>query len=69
MPTREEIEAKRGIVRDEQGRIIRSTEWIKERVQFLKTKKEDISKRLKNIEAEIKYRELELSDKGEGVEE
>jgi hypothetical protein len=69
MPTRAEIEARRGIVRDEQGRIIRSPQWIKERIKFLEAKEEDLKNRLKNIRAEIKYRALELSDKKKEVEE
>jgi hypothetical protein len=62
MPTRAEIEAKRGIVRDEQGRIIRSKEWIAERIEMLKAKEADLQTRIKNIKAEIKYRTLELKD-------
>ncbi len=65
MPTRAEIEAKRGIVRDEQGRIIRSKAWLEERIALLETKEEDVQRRLKNIRAEIKYRTLELKDRGE----
>lgn len=63
MPTRAEIEAERGIVRDEQGRIIRPKPWIKERIKTLESKEEDLQRRLKNVRAEIKYRTLELKDK------
>jgi len=69
MPTRADIEARRGIARDEQGRIIRSEDWTKERIAYLETKKTDLTTRIKNIDAEIKYRKLELKDKGEEVEE
>jgi hypothetical protein len=62
MSTREEVEAKRGIVRDEQGRIIRSKEWLVERIEMLKVKEADLQARIKNIKAEIKYRTLELKD-------
>ena len=68
MQTRAEIEAKRGITRDEQGQIVRSDEWVKERIKALKTKEEDLQNRIKNIKAEIEYRTLELKDKKE-VEE
>ena len=68
MPTRAEIEARRGIVRDSEGRIIRSKGWVKERIKLLELKEEDLQRRLKNIRAEIKYRTLELKDKKE-VEE
>ena len=71
LPTnaRAEIESRRGIVRDEQGRIIRSPEWIRERIKLLKLKDEDLQRRLKNVRDEIKYRTLELRDMGKGVEE
>jgi hypothetical protein len=68
MPTRAEIEAQRGIVRDEQGRIIRSPKWIKERIAHLTAKEEDLQRRLKNVKAEIKYRTLELKE-GKEVED
>jgi hypothetical protein len=69
MPTRAEIEARRGIKRDEQGRIIRSKEWNQERIAYLETKKADLKNRIKNIDAEIKYRSLEAKDQEKEVEE
>lgn len=48
------IEAKRGIERDEDGRIIRSNKWRKERVAFLDSKIADMKQRIKNCEAEKK---------------
>lgn len=63
MPTRAEIEAKRGIIRDERGRIIRSKDWIKARIKQLEAKKEDHKNRIKYIDAEIKQRTNELSGK------
>jgi chaperonin cofactor prefoldin len=62
MPTRAEIEARRGIVRDEQGRIIRSKEWIEQRIEMLKAKEADLQNRIKNIKAEIKQRKAELEE-------
>ncbi len=58
--TRAEIEAKRGIVRDDQGRIIRSKEWLKERIKFLQAKIADFDQRTENAKVEIKERTSEL---------
>ena len=58
--TRAEIEARRGIVRDEQGRIVRSQEWIQERITHLETKKADLANRLQNIDEELALRQQEL---------
>jgi len=57
---RAEIEAKRGIKRDEKGRIIRNKKWLKERITFLQSKVEDFKRRIKNAQEEIKMREEEL---------
>lgn len=62
MPTRAEIEARRRIVRDEQGRIIRSKEWLQERVEWLEAKKVDYKNRIKNADAEIRQRQAELKE-------
>ncbi len=51
---RAEIEAKRGIVRDGEGRIIRDAKWKKARVLHLKEKIETFAQRTKNAKAEIK---------------
>ena len=67
MSTRAEIEAQRGIVRDEQGRIIRSKEWIQERIAHLEAKKADLVNRIQNIDEELTLRHQELE--GEEVEE
>lgn len=56
-PNRAEIEARRGIVRNEAGEIVRSKAWKKERVAFLKEKIEDYARRTKNAKAEIKLLE------------
>lgn len=53
---RAEIEARRGIVRDENGKIIRSKEWVKERIATLKAKRKDLENRIVNIDAEIAER-------------
>lgn len=58
--TRAEIEAQRGIVRDENGHILRSKEWLKERIAFLAVRLEDLETRKKNVKAEIKQRQEEL---------
>lgn len=58
--TREEIEARRGIVRDEQGRIIRPKEWLKERVKHLEAKLADLEQRTENVKVEITERKAEL---------
>jgi len=63
MSKRAEIEAKRGIIRDEAGRIIRSKEWLKARIKQLEAKKEEYKNRTKNIDAEIKQRTNELNGK------
>ena len=73
------IEKKRGIVRDDKGRIIRSKEWLEERIKYLKekskivkdrikiikdkNKKKDLENRLVLIEEEIKQRSVELKNK------
>ena len=51
---RAEIEARRGIQRDEKGQIIHSKEWKKNRKVFLEKKQEDLSQRLKNVKTELK---------------
>jgi len=51
---RAEIELKRGIVRDENGKIIRSEEWKKERKEALTHKLELLSERVKSVKKELK---------------
>lgn len=58
--TRADIEARRGIERDDEGRIIRSKKWIKERIEFLERKIEDFAVRTDNAKVEIAQREKEL---------
>lgn len=58
---RAEIEARRGIVRDEKGRIVRSKSWKKERIVFLEAKVADSKNRIKNAEAEIKQLKKDLA--------
>lgn len=57
---RAEIEAKRGIVRDEDGKILRSKEWKKNRLVRLQAKLDDFKNRTKNAEAEIKQLKKDL---------
>lgn len=54
------IEAKRGIVRDGEGRIVRSKAWLKARIETLETKLVDAKLREKNIKAEIKERTAQM---------
>lgn len=58
---RAEIEAKRGIERDENGKILRSDEWKRDRIAHLKAKIDDFANRTKNAKAEIKKLEKELA--------
>lgn len=51
---RAEIEAQRGITRDEDGKIVRTPAWRKERIAHLEAKIEDFKTRTKNAQAEIK---------------
>lgn len=57
---RAEIEARRGIVRDDNGHIVRSNAWKKERIAFLEAKIADSKNRIKNAEAMIKDLKKEL---------
>jgi len=59
---RKEVEARRGIERDEEGRIVRSKEWLQERVVWLKAKDADMAQRRENIKVELKQREQELTE-------
>lgn len=59
---RKQIEARRGIVRDTEGKIIRSKPWLKARIKWLKTKRDDSENRIKNIDAEIEQRTDELGE-------
>ena len=59
---REQVEEKRGIVRDEAGRIVRSKDWIKDRINALKVKRDDMEQRIKNINLEIEARTSELKN-------
>lgn len=52
-PNRAEIEARRGIVRDGNGKIILSKIQKKEWIARLTLKKTDFAQRIKNIDAEI----------------
>jgi hypothetical protein len=56
------IEAKRGIVRDAQGIIIRSTDWKRERIAFLKSKAELYKARIKNATATIQQLQASLEE-------
>ena len=57
------VEAQRGIKRDENGKIIRTKSWLKERVELLKSKEADLKNRLSNVQKEIKSRQKELKSK------
>lgn len=54
-------EAQRGIVRDENGVILRSKEWKRDRVEFLNQKIVDCNTRIKNAKAELKQLNAELN--------
>lgn len=58
---RASIEAKRGIVRDEDGKIIRTPEWRKDRIAHLEAKIEDFKTRTENAQKEIKEHEKALA--------
>lgn len=58
--SRAEKEEKRGIVRDESGRIVRSKEWVENRIAMLKSKRKDCEQRIANIDSEIAERKKEL---------
>lgn len=58
------IEARRGVVRDNEGRIIRSKEWLKERITLLEEKIADFKTRATNAKAEIKERQAQLESGG-----
>lgn len=53
-PDRAQIEARRGIQRDALGQIVRTNDWKKARIVFLKQKIEDFASRTKNAKAELK---------------
>ena len=50
---RSDIEAKRGLVRDEQGRIVRSEEWKAQRIDALLAKRSDLLNRLENVASHL----------------
>ena len=50
---RAEIEATRGILRDENGVIIRTREWREERAKLLEQKLVDIAQCIDNVNKEI----------------
>ncbi len=54
------IEAERGVVRNEQGEIVHTPEWIKARIARLNFKLEEYKTRTANAKAEIKQLEKEL---------
>ena len=58
---RAEIESRRGIVRDEEGKIVRSPAWRKERIAHLEAKIEDFKTRTKNAQNEIKEQKKALA--------
>lgn len=58
---RAQIEAGRGIVRDEKGKIVRSEEWKVARIAYLQEKIETFAQRVKNAKAEVKALEKELA--------
>lgn len=57
---RAEIEARRGIVRDENGKIVRSKEWRVARISYLQAKIDTFAVRTKNAKAEIKALEKSI---------
>lgn len=59
-PNRAEIEARRGIVRDGNGKIMLSKDQKKKRIVHLEAKKADLANRVKNINAELKTLKAEV---------
>lgn len=59
---RAKIEAERGIFRDNEGKIIRSKEWIIKRIQHLEFKIGEFEKRITNAKQEIKDRKEQLNE-------
>ena len=59
---RKEVEARRGIERDESGHIVRSKEWLEARIEWLEAKIADFENRIENAKAEIKARTNELTE-------
>lgn len=53
-PQRAGIEARRGIVRDKKGRILRSKEWKTNRIERLTAKIGEFETRIENANSEIK---------------
>lgn len=56
------LEARRGIVRNAKGEIIRSKKWKKERLELMQVKVDELQNRLKNAKAEIKQLKAELGE-------
>lgn len=48
------VEAKRGIVRDATGNIVRSKDWKKKRIEHLEFKVVDLQRNINNAQSEIK---------------
>jgi hypothetical protein len=59
--TRAEIEALRGITRVD-GKIVRSKDWLENRIKLLNLKIKDFDNRVKNAKEEIKQRTKELKE-------
>jgi hypothetical protein len=49
--------------RDSEGRIIRSKEWLQDRIDYLLIKETSLLGRITNVRAEIEGRKLELETK------
>ena len=60
--TRADVEARRGIERDEKGHIIRSKEWLEQRIEWLDAKEADLNQRIQNIKVEREQRTNELNE-------
>lgn len=56
------VEALRGIMRDADGHIVRSKEWLENRIAYLEGRQEDLENRAKNVVIEIKERKEQLED-------
>lgn len=54
----------RGIEWNDEGEIVRSNEWMEERVAFLQAKRADSLKRVENIDADIAVLQEKLSGEG-----
>ena len=56
------VESQRGIQRDENGKIIRTKEWLESHIEYLTQSIEENKIRILNAKAEIKERKKQLTN-------